>query len=73
MIGSLRGHLYKGYHTSRSGKGVSSGQGGDIDRITSHIFLSLVDNKRISAMLLLFLVGLFVMVRVNNYPDLRAS
>lgn len=45
--------------------------GGDGGRITSHVFLSLVDNKCISAMLLLLLIWLFVLVSVDNYPDLR--
>jgi hypothetical protein len=40
-------------------------------RFTSHVFLSFVDYKRISTMLLLLLVGLFILVGVGNDPDLR--
>lgn len=43
------------------------------DRITSHIFLSLIDNKRVSTMLLLLLVWLVVLVGINNDPDLQAG
>ena len=37
---------------------------------TSHVFLSFVDHKRISTVLLLFLVGLFMLMCVGNDPNL---
>jgi hypothetical protein len=52
------------------GKAVGIGGCG---QFTSHILLSLIDNESIPAVLLLFLVWLFILMSVDNNPDLLNS
>jgi hypothetical protein len=69
-IGSLRAISLQmiPYISGPASKAVGKGV---VVRFTSHIFLSLIDHKCVTTVLLLLFVWFFILVRVNNDPNLR--